>query len=74
MKHLNGNCVSTDVSTLIEHWETIIEKRKTSSIWKLLYLIVGQPVINLKYLESKIGISLRASNILMKRAKEYGIL
>ena len=69
-----GSTVSNEISAIVSNWEGTIGERKTSSIWKLLYLIIEQPVINSKYLEEKLNISLRAANDLISRAVDYGIL
>lgn len=69
-----GDEVFSRSSKIIEKWEDSISERKTSSIWKLLYLLFEQPVINSTYLSDKLSISLRGANMLINRALEYGVL
>lgn len=52
----------------------VINERNTSSIWKMLYLLIEQPVIYSKYLKNKLGITLRSVNKLINRSINYGIL
>ena len=69
-----GNIVSKEISIIIEEWESKIDERKTSSIYKLIYLLIEQPVINSLYLSDKLNITIRAANQLIERAIDYGIL
>lgn len=69
-----GYKASNEVTTIVKQWEEIINERKSSSIWKIIYIIIEQPVINSKYLENRLGLTLRASNKLINRAIEYGML
>ena len=43
-----GYKASNEVSAIVKHWEEVINERNTSSIWKIIYLIIEQPVINSK--------------------------
>ena len=69
-----GEKVSQNISLIIEKWKNSIEEKKTSSIWKLLYLLIEQPVVNSTYISNKLGISIRGANKLIDRAISYGIL
>lgn len=41
-----GDKVSRDISTAISTWEQLIDEKRSSSIWNLLYLLIDQPVVN----------------------------
>lgn len=69
-----GNETSNQISKVIEHWESMIQERKNSSIWKLLYLLIEQPVVDTSYIEDRLNITNRGANKLIIRAQEYGIL
>ncbi len=69
-----GEKVSQNISSIVEKWESIIEEKKTSSIWKFLYLLIEQPVVNSTHIANGLGISIRGANKLIDRAIGYGIL
>lgn len=69
-----GNIVSKEISMIIQKWEDKIGERKTSSTYKLIYLLIEQPVINSMYLSDKLNITIRAANQLIDRAIDYGVL
>ena len=69
-----GGIVSKEVSEAILKWENKITERRTSSIYKLIYILVEQPVINSMYLSNKLNITVRAANNLIDRAINYEIL
>lgn len=66
--------VSQKISLIIKKWESVIDEKKTSSIWKLLYFLIEQPVVNSAYVSDKLEISIRGANKLINRAIDYGIL
>lgn len=69
-----GHQLSEAVSQVIKRWENLIEERKNASIWKLLYLLIEQPVIDSKYLSTHLQITRRAATNLINSAVNYGIL
>jgi len=69
-----GENVSAKISSIIQNWENIINERKTSTIWKLIYLLIEQPVINTNLIKEKLHLTLRGANKLIDRAIGYGIL
>ncbi len=71
---LIGDRASEEITLVIERWESIVEERKNSSIWKFLYILIEQPVINSMYVSKKLDITVRGANKLIERAVEYGIL
>ena len=69
-----GEQVSQRISSIIENWESVIDEKKTSSIWKFMYFLIEQPVVNSAYISDKLEISIRGANKLINRAIDYGIL
>lgn len=69
-----GDKVSRDISTVISTWEQLIDEKRSSSIWNLLYLLIDQPVVNSAFVSEKMEITLRGANKLISRAIDYGIL
>ncbi len=69
-----GEKASQNISLIIEKWMNTIEEKASSSIWKFLYLLVEQPVVNSTYISNKLGISIRGANKLIDRAIDYGCI
>lgn len=69
-----GEQVSQRISSIIENWESVIDEKKTSSIWKFMYFLIEQPVVNSAYISDKLEMSIRGANKLINRAIDYGIL
>jgi Fic family protein len=69
-----GDKVSKEISLIIDKWESIINEKITSSIWKLLYILIEQPVVDSAYISNKLDISIRGANKLINRAIDYGVL
>ncbi len=69
-----GEQASADVSEVVKRWKSNIDEKRTSSIWKLIYLLIDQPVVNSTFVSENLNITLRAANQLISRAINYGIL
>ena len=66
--------VTQKVEEILQGWEERLSERRTASIWKLIYLLPEQPVVDSNYVSSKLAITVRASNNLLAKALAYGIL
>lgn len=71
---LIGDIVSDEISVIQYKWLSRINERKSSSIYRLVNILLEQPVINSNYLSHKLDITPRAANQLIERAIGYGIL
>lgn len=69
-----GQRTADQIAQITEEWNQVINERKNSAIWKLIDIIIEQPVINTKYLEENLNISTRTANNLIDRAISYGLL
>lgn len=69
-----GDIVSKEISNIISKWESKIKERKTSSIYKLIYLLIEHPVVNSMFIAKSLNITIRSANLLIDRAVNYGIL
>ncbi|MFT4148422.1 MAG: Fic family protein [Micrococcaceae bacterium] len=63
-----------NVEKLLEEWKQKLTDPKTAAIYKLLPLLVEQPVMNSEFASTKLGITPRATNNLFEKAQGYGIL
>ena len=59
---------------IVETWEASITEKQTSSIWRLIPLLVPQPVVDAKFVAARLDITDRAARDVFLRAQEYGIL
>lgn len=59
---------------LMQNWKDTINERKNSNIYRLLPLIVSQPIITTKYVAEHLGIEERSAHYMLERAVSYGIL
>ena len=69
-----GNLVAKQIDGILEAWYSKIAQRKGSSIYRLVDLLVEQPVVDRAYLSSRLRITPRACSNLINLACEYGIL
>jgi Fic family protein len=63
-----------EIDGCLEEWDERMTERRGSSIRRLPALLVEQPVVDVKYVADKLGITTRAALTLVDRACEYGIL
>jgi hypothetical protein len=63
-----------ELDLVLERWEKKITARRDSEIWKLLYLLVENPVISSKLLSDKLSISERSAEQLINEALKKEII
>ncbi|MFT4245102.1 MAG: Fic family protein [Micrococcaceae bacterium] len=66
--------ISEQVEEVLDGWKVNIKGSSKASIWKLLPLLVGQPVVNAKFVAENLGISVRAASYVLENADKYTIL
>lgn len=69
-----GQRTVAEVEEVLQEWTEKITEKKTASIWKLIHLLIEQPVVNIDYLEKKLNISDRAVRNLLNKSVELSIL
>ena len=69
-----GALAAQEIDNVLEAWRASITERKGSSMFRLPSVLVEQPVVDAKYLANALGITPRATNNLIDRAIEYGML
>lgn len=69
-----GNLVALRMDEVLDGWAQAFTERKGSSIYRLPAVLVEQPVANIEYLATHLGITPRAALSLVERACEYGVL
>lgn len=65
---------SQQAEEIVADWREAIREREGSSIYGLPYLLVGQPVVDSRFVAERLGITRRAAMALINRACDYGIL
>jgi len=53
----NGRTLARDLVELREQWRSVVKARSDSSAWRLLDVIVEQPVVNSEYVRRTLGLS-----------------
>ncbi|MFT4245971.1 MAG: Fic family protein [Micrococcaceae bacterium] len=69
-----GSKTCIEIETVLIDWEQQLTEPKTASIYKLLPLLVEQPVVNSDLVATRLSITTRAANNLFEKAQGYGIL
>lgn len=69
-----GNLVALKMDEVLDGWAQTFTERKGSSIYRLPAVLVEQPVVNIEYLATHLGITPRAALSLVERACEYDVL
>ncbi len=69
-----GNLVALKMDEVLDEWSQLFKERKGSSIHRLPFVLVEQPVVSIDYVAQRLGITSRAALSLVERACEYGVL
>lgn len=69
-----GGLAAAKIDRVLGDWSGEFTERRGSSVYRLPGVLVEQPVVNLEYLASRLGISRRAALSLAQKACEYGVL
>ena len=69
-----GRLVAMRIDAVMEEWTQRFTERKGSSIYRLPPLLAVQPVVSTAYVAERLDITPRASQNLVNRACEYGVL
>lgn len=69
-----GKMAAKRLDDVIEMWSSALTQRKGSSIYRLIDVLVEQPVVNRSYLADRLQITTRAASSLISTACEHGML
>lgn len=69
-----GKMAAKRLDGVIEMWSSALTQRKGSSIYRLIDVLVKQPVVNRSYLADRLQITTRAASSLISTACEHGML
>lgn len=69
-----GKMAAKRLDGVIEMWSSALTQRKGSSIYRLIDVLVEQPVVNRSYLADRLQITTRAASSLISTACEHGML
>ena len=69
-----GKMAAKRLDGVIEMWSSALTQRKGSSIYRLIDVLVEQPVVNRSYLADRLQITTRAASLLISTACEHGML
>lgn len=70
----NGRQLAHDLVAIHERWSSAISARRTASIWRVLPLLLSQPVVTSALIQREIGLSQPAADQLITRLRDAGIL
>lgn len=66
--------MAAEIEQTLSRWEGQIPERKNSSMYRLLPLLISQPLVSAPSLAEALDLELRSAQYLLKRAKNYGIV
>lgn len=69
-----GARIATHVDKVLDAWRAVITDRADSAVHRLPPLLVQQPVIDVRFVASHLGISDRSARTVVEKACEWGIL
>ena len=69
-----GKMAAKRLDAVIEIWNSTLTQRKGSRIYRLVDVLVEQPVVNRAYLTEHLQITTRAASSLISTACEHGML
>lgn len=69
-----GKMAARRLDDVIEMWSSTLTQRKGSSIYRLIDVLVEQPVVNRSYLADRLQVTTRAASSLISTACEHGML
>ncbi|MDR0950389.1 MAG: Fic family protein [Candidatus Ancillula sp.] len=62
------------IDNVLQSWGDKITARRDANIWRLINLVVENPVVDYKFIQQKLGVSERTVFNLVDEAEKYGIL
>jgi Fic family protein len=69
-----GKLMSERLDVLLDRWHSAIDARENNNIWKLLNILIEQPVLNPEYLQNALGISLKTAYNVIEQAEKFKII
>lgn len=70
----NGRQLAQDLVALHERWSLSISAKRTASIWRVMPLLLSQPVVTSTLIQREIGLSQPAADQVIVRLRDAGIL
>jgi len=70
----NGTTLVTNLRALRERWSTSIEARKDSAIWRILDLVMRQPVIDSTLVVNELDVTIKTALDSIERLVDHGAL
>jgi len=70
----NGQQLVHDLRDLRANWKTAVRARSDSAVWRVMELLLRQPIINTKVLQHELGIESKHADRHMTVLKDAGIV
>ena len=70
----NGRQLAHDLVEIHETWTARITARRTAAIWRVLTLLLRQPVITSATIQTEIGLSQPAADAVIARLRDHDIV
>jgi Fic family protein len=69
-----GSLMIVKIEELLGKWKESIRARTDAKIWKLLEVLIEQPVVNPEFIAEKLGITLRTAYNVLDTAENEGVV
>ncbi|WP_210418198.1 Fic family protein [Ruania zhangjianzhongii] len=70
----NGRKLLAEISEIHARWSQQINARRGVAVWRTLDLLIGQPVVTVRYVESALGVAFNTAQAAIDLLEEAGIV
>lgn len=70
----NGCRLDSDLADTYAGWENVISARRDAAVWRVLPLLIGQPVVTIRFIQDSTGVSQPAAQNAVDHLVAAGVL
>ena len=69
-----GSSMVVKIDDIINNWKSNIKAKESSNVWKLIDVLVENPVVDAKFVAEKLNLALKSAYNILEDASNFGIL
>jgi len=69
-----GGSMVAKIDEIINNWKASIKSKESSNVWKLIDLLVENPVVDAKFVSEKLNLSLKSAYNILQDAHNFEVL
>jgi len=69
-----GGSMVAKIDEIINNWKANIKAKESSNVWRLIDLLVENPVVDAKFVSEKLNLSLKSAYNILEDAHNFGVL